>query len=677
MSNNSTDIENYINSEEFKSLTTEEQSAVFSVLKEMSNNDGDSKLYSDLLYADYKEIPVDIETFLTDDMYLGKAWKDESGKSKLYPFWLETLKKLFPTNIDTAYDTLLETGARGIGKSEVGCGAVGAYLMYRIMCLKNPQEFYHLKPTEKICFAFMNIKKELAKQIAIDKFQKTIQMSPWFMKTGRMTTFEGEPYWIPPNYIEIIIGSQSDDVIGLPIFFCFQDEISFIRNKDIDEQKKKAKDMIDTAIGGMLTRFVHNGKNPTMLVVASSKRSEQSFMEQYIRMLSEGENKSKVYIVDKPVWEVKPVGTYGEGTFYVGLGNKFLSSIVIPDEDNDKLDTYRQKGYKIIEVPRFFRAKFLEDTDRNLCDIAGISVTSSSKYMSAELVRSAIDTTFKNPFPDIIETGNAQDDLLQYRECFDMSSVPKELMSKPLFVHLDISVSGDMTGIAGVWIIGKRTSTDSNQSKDLAFRLAFSTSIKAPKGYQVSFQKNRNFIRWLRDVGFNVKKISYDTFQSYDTGQQLKAEGFDCMILSVDRVDTDRICKPYQYIKNAITEKRFTMYKSERLFEEFIDVERNINTGKVDHTRNGHKDALDAVTGATFVASQYAEEFAYDYGESFEVVDVVNKCNVMDAQQLVLDFEEELKNIHTPTTKSVDNTTPQTKKDNIPYNWYLSQGIIL
>ena len=818
MSTNLNNLQDYINSEEFKSLTTEEQSAVFSVLKEMADNNGKSSTYNHLLYDDYSEIPVDIETFLTDDNYLGKAWKDASGKSKVYPFWMETLKKLFPTNIDTAYDTLLESGARGIGKSEVGCGAVGAYLMYRILCLKNPLEYYHLKPTEKICFAFMNIKKDLAKEIAIDKFQKTIQMSPWFMSRGRMTTFEGEPYWIPPNYISIIIGSQSDDVIGLPIFFCldgdtiikttngdeklsslvgkdiqvksidkagnevisehctvkptlktneeyqieledgtiikctpthrfmlkdgtykearclteedelysmgksylkinnicliilkeekqyydvinaypynnfliktnenyicshncFQDEISFIRNQDIDKQKQKAKDMIDTAIGGMLTRFIHNGKNPTMLVVASSKRSEQSFMEEYIRTLSEGENKTKVYVVDKPVWEVKPKGTYGEGVFYVGLGNKFLSSIVIPYEDNDNLDKYKEKGYRIIEVPQFFRAKFLEDIDRNLCDIAGISVTSSSKYMSAQLVSEVINPEYKNPFPDIIETGNGKDDLAQYKQFFNMDNVPKELMRKPLFVHLDMSISGDMTGIAGVWILGKKVTTDGNPSKDLSFRLAFSTSIKAPKGYQISFEKNRNFIRWLKEVGFNIKKISYDTFQSYDTGQQLKAEGFDCMILSVDRVDQDKICKPYQYIKSAISEKRFVMYKSDRLFDEFIDVERNINSGKVDHTRNGHKDVLDAVTGSTFVASSFAEQYAYDYGEDLKTMIEFNTNKDSSIQeQMTVDFEEALKNMHNPLAKNNVVNSQQKKEKEIPSSWYVSQGIII
>jgi hypothetical protein len=46
------------------------------------------------------------------------------------------------------------------------------------MCLKNPLEYFRLKPTEKICFAFMNIKLALAEEIAVSKFQKTIQASP-------------------------------------------------------------------------------------------------------------------------------------------------------------------------------------------------------------------------------------------------------------------------------------------------------------------------------------------------------------------------------------------------------------------------------------------------------------------------------------------------------------------
>ena len=156
-------------SNELNNLSRKEQELALKILKEMSEN-GNSQIYEDLKYAEYKEIPVDIETFLTDDRYLGQAWKDTTGKLKLYPFWLERLKEIFPDNVSTNYNTLLESGARGIGKSEVACGCVGTYLMYRVMCMKNPNAFFHLKQTEKICFAFMNIKLALAEEIAASKF---------------------------------------------------------------------------------------------------------------------------------------------------------------------------------------------------------------------------------------------------------------------------------------------------------------------------------------------------------------------------------------------------------------------------------------------------------------------------------------------------------------------------
>lgn len=666
-------------SKELNNLSERERELALQILKEMSQK-GTSQTYEDLKYSEYREIPVDIETFLTDDRYLGQAWKDAAGKSKLYPFWLERLKEIFPDNVTTNYNTLLESGARGIGKSEVACGCVGAYLMHRVMCLKNPLEFYRLKQTEKICFAFMNIKLALAEEIAISKFQKTIQMSPWFMNKGRMTSFHGNPYWVPPEPIQIIIGSQSDDVIGQPIFFAFFDEISFIRNQDVDKQKKKAKDMIDTAIGGMFTRFIHNGKNPTMLVVASSKRSEQSFMEEYIKTLSKTEG-NNTYVVDKPVWEVKPRGTYSDEIFYVGLGNKYLENIVIPDSDIDKLVLYKERGYKIIEVPIDFKAKFLEDIDRNLCDFAGISSASSNKYMSAQIVMDCINQEYKNPLPDIIETGNGKEDTLQYYNLFNMNNVPQNLMHKPLYIHLDMSLTGDMTGIAGVWIIGKKVSTDTNQSKDLSFRLAFSTSIKAPRGRQISFEKNRNFIRWLKQAGFKIKGVTCDTFQSYDLLQQLSSEGFNCETLSVDRVK-DGVCQPYQYLRSSFYEKRFEMYKSDRLFDECVDVERNIETGKVDHSPNFHKDVLDAVCGATYNASKNAEQYAFEYGEDIEnILATNNSSQTPDLTQITVDFENELKGVFSGIEKSTSD-----KAKDLDFGFgpavpltgdYISQGIML
>lgn len=95
--------------------------------------------------------------------------------------------------------------------------------------------------------------------------------------------------------------------------------------------------MIDTAIGGMKTRFIHKGKNPTLLVLASSKRSEKSFLEEHMKKKLSSE-KENVLIVDEPVWVVKPKGTYSDKIFHVALGNKFLQSKVI--ENDSDISTY-------------------------------------------------------------------------------------------------------------------------------------------------------------------------------------------------------------------------------------------------------------------------------------------------------------------------------------------------
>lgn len=641
-----------------KNLTQEERQAVEQILREMSTHNGVSNTLNQIKYAGYKEIPVDIETFLKDDRYLGQAWKDAQGKFKLYPFWMEQLKKLFPDPVTTNYDTLLESGARGIGKSEVACGAVAPYLMYRVLCMESPQEFFHLKQTEKICFAFLNIKLDLAESIAQDKFQKNIQMSPWFMEKGSMTQKNNQPYWLPPDPVEIIIGSQADDVIGLPIYFVFVDEISFFKNKDIEEQKKKATNMIDTAKGGMKTRFIYQGKNPTLLCVASSKRSEQSFMETYIRDLA---NDSNVLIIDQPVWNVKPKGTYSDEMFWVGLGNKFLDNIVIPREHYNDLAAYKAKNYKLIQIPIDFekdaRGKGL---DRVLCDYAGISSFSSNKFLSGECVEACVITELKNPMPDIIVCGNAPDDKTQYKDWFDMSKVDKRYMNKPLFIHLDMSVSGDKTGIAGVWIIGKKANEDGTAGKDLVYQTAFSTSVKAPTGRQISFAKTRAFIRWLKnEAHFKIKKISFDTFQSYDTGQQLTQEGYDTEILSVDRVETPPgekvgVCKPYEHLKNVIFEGRIRFYDcykyidskrdAQLWYDEFVQLEKNNNNGKVDHPDNGSKDQADAICGATYEASKYADKYSFYYGDNpIEDTLKVNLDKQDFRQQMTVDFQEELK----------------------------------
>ena len=667
---------NLLEIEELKDLSEEERKYALEILKEISKN-GTSEKLTNLINSDYKEIPVDIITFIKDRRYLGNAWHSPDGTCKLYEYWEEKLKQLFPDPYTTSYNNFIESGARGLGKSEIAV-TIGLYLMHRIMCLKDPHLFLNLKPTEKVAFAFMNITLTLAEDIGIAKFQATVKESPWFVQRGTMTRRNNEPYWMPPNFINIIIGSQSSHVIGQPIYFAFFDEISFIKNKDIDKQKKIALDMIDTAIGGMKTRFLHNGKNPTLMVLASSKRSEKSFLEEHMRKKLADEDAS-VLIVDEPVWNVKPKNTYSGKTFKVAKGNKYLASEIIPDGEDE--DIYISKGYSILNIPIEFRTDFRDDIDRALCDFAGVSSSDITKYISGAKFIKTRDEKLKNPFTkEILEVGD--NDNLQYYDFFDLSRVPKDLMSKPLYIHLDMSVSGDRTGIAGTWMVGKRHSSGNESSaREVYFQLAFGVAIKAPKGRQISFEKNRLFIYWLKEQGFNIKGISSDTFQNVSLSQDLISKGFEYSVISVDRVNQDKICEPYAYFKTVIYEKRIITFNCRLLQEEIVGLERNTNSGKIDHPdggTSGSKDLADAVCGSTFNASRHADEFGFDYGETLDSISEVSMSHSManEKKQLAIDFEHELNRLLDPVEKQINRNPLGFNKPTTDYG-LLNEDILI
>jgi len=484
-------------------------------------------------------------------------------------------------------------------------------------------------------------------------------------------------------YHNFIIPTSTSGIISHNCFASFFDEISFIPTQDIEKQKARAIDMIDTAVGGMKTRFTDRGKNPGIVILASSKRSEKSFLEEHMKKksLSEGDN---TLIVDEAVWDIKPQGTYSSKKFHVAVGNRFLTSEVIDDNVTD-LTPFRDKGYRIIDVPVDLRPDFIDDIDRALCDYAGISSSDLSTYISGVRLSECKDPSLYNPFyKDVIEVGNAPTDKAQYYDFFDLSKIPSNMKTRPLFIHLDMSISGDKTGIGGVWIKGKRPPTEGQPaSKDLVFQAAFNVSVKAPKGYQVSFEKNRNFIRWLREQGFNIRLVTSDTFQSYDLQQQLKAEHFNTDILSVDKVNSDRICVPYQHFKSVIYEKRFIIYsKGDLLTNEIVSLERNNNTGKIDHPDNGSKDAADAICGATYDASLFAEEYAFEFGDDLEsIVNAEKGSDPFTAEQITVDFENELKSVFTGLPK---NTSEEAK--NIDFGFgpsvplstgFISDGIMV
>lgn len=679
-------MSNEINLSALDSLTQEERALAIEILREYSI-EGHSELLEDLKYSDFEEIPVDILTFISEDRYLGRGLYtvDEfTGERKctVFPYWLETLQEIFPDNLTTRYNTLILTGSIGLGKSFVAV-LCQLYLLYRMMCLKDPYTYYGLQPIDKITFSMLNVTLEAAQGVGWDKMQQLLQSSDWFMERGNMNASRTNPQWMPPKGIELVFGSSNRHVVGRALFSNFSDEVNFGVGNNVEKQKAKLKKMISQIDARMISRFGKGTYLPTMNIIASSKDSEQAFMESYIEMKRKNESKTTL-IIDEPQWVVRnDKGSPDDpGSFYVAVGNKFLAHELLPVDATDaEVQAYKEKGYLMLKVPPIYREAFEDNIDLALTDNAGISTSSSTKYISGVRLNQIKTDTYKNPFTrDVIEVGNSPDDVNQYANFFDLSRVSPKDMSRPLFIHLDMSLSGDKTGIAGVWITGKRPQkVGEDPSKELEFKAAFSVSIKAPKGFQVSFEKNRNFIRWLRDRGFAIKGISSDTYQSAQIQQQLKSDGFKTKILSVDRIDNStRQCLPYAFFKSAIYERHIQLYKDcELLTEELVSLER-LSDGHIDHPQNGSKDQADAMCGALYLASEFAEEFAYDYGENLEAALVVNEGQSDEymKRQMMVEFQKELKSIYTEFDAA---TSVQKAQRQSEYQMYqdIMNGIII
>ena len=84
-------------------------------------------------------------------------------------------------------------------------------------------------------------------------------------------------------------------------------------------------------------------------------------------------------------------------------------------------------------------------------------------------------------------------------------------------MHIDTSLTGDRTGISCIAISGykhQKKYSDTGEEYDmneLVYRQLFTIGIQAPKGDQISFQKTREFIYYLKkQLGWNIQMVSTD-----------------------------------------------------------------------------------------------------------------------------------------------------------------------
>ena len=511
------------------------------------------------------------------------------------------------------------------------------YKLYVLSCMKNPQKLFGLASHMPVYFAFFSTTKTKAADAINAKFQSMLNLSPYFREKfpknprkvflqGAATLF-GAGYkehaksddlfeLVLPHNIHLLFGSQTGHALSLDVFSATLDEMNFRSKRSIldEDDENSAKQLYHQVRTRIESRFISAAFNPGLLINISSARSTDSFVEERIKEVRE-HNIKNAHISDFALWDVKP-GRYGTEKFRVFVGSGFRSSRILV---GDEVVGDMKPGEAVISVPTIFKESFVLNIDSSIRDLAGIPTAALNKlFKHRELIVEANDPHRKNPLmPDTIQLGVRGG--LELSDFFDLElvsrydNVERHLLHHPMigrFVHVDLAKNADCAGISSVCIpyYYEKTSRHYDVDREVKLKLPFVFvdfvgRIQAPDGDEISFEKIRQFIVWLRDVaGYPITGVSYDSWQSVHSIQLLQENGFETDTLSVDKTD-----EPYMELYNAFGEHRLIKPAHVTLDKELRDLEHDIRSAKakVDHPRSSSKDVSDSLCGAYFQALTY------------------------------------------------------------------------
>lgn len=565
----------------YNTCSDEEKSYLIKILQELSDT-GHSDTYDRIWLADYKEIPVSIDTFIESDTYLGKTNRNGAA---VYPYWRQVLKEIFDAG--NQFHEVVLTGATRIGKSSTAITAT-AYMLYRLMCLRDPQKYFGKKEVSKFSILFFNLTKDLAKGVAYREFNDTLKASPWFNAHGTFSKSERNFYYIPEGgKVVIDYGSDAAHGLGQQVFVGFMDEINFAKAgvKDVAKAKQHMKDTYNTIYARVTGTFRKNGEVFGKIFAVSSKRSDSDFMEAYVEEQLNAGAGDHMYISDKPQWEVLPASMFSSEKFYIAVGDRHQKGFVVPDTQcfPEALEELRQQGFQLLTPPADMKSAFIADFDIALRDLAGISVPGTLSFITQDTLTACINLTRRNPFyQDTLQIGTK--DNYSIEEFFHINEVPAIVKRCPLFIHLDLSLNTDDSGISGSCITGRKdiVMEDGKTISQPVFTHVFSVGIRAPRGDKIPYAKITAFICWLRKVGFNISRISRDQFQSEYMAQLLEDQGF-----TVDKLSLDRTPDGYISLRSILLENRVDMLDCALLQDELIHLQRDSVSGRVDHPIGG------------------------------------------------------------------------------------------
>lgn len=526
----------------------------------------------------FDERPVTIEEFVTGREYLNlpplSEYQYQMLRASTQIYKKETLQVLYSDKEadkiwkQTCNEVILQLG-KGSGKdytSTIAC----AYIVYLLLCLKDPARYYGKPPGDSIDIINIAINAVQANRVFFKGFKTRIEKSPWF--AGRYNPKASSVEF--DKAITVHSGhSQRESWEGYNVLVVILDEISGFELESTSghEQAKTASAIYKMYRASVASRFPDFGK----LILLSFPRFKNDFIQQrYNEVIAD-----KEVVIRNHTFKIDPElpDDVEENKFTVSWEEDHIISYTVPKVFALKRPTWEINPTRSIED---FTVDFYSDPVDALSRFACMPPEAVDAFFKS---REKIENAFNNPHLAVDEYG-------RFAEWFKPDD------DKVYFLHVDLAQKHDHCAVAMAhvesWVSMKIAGTMTEAAPKVivdAVRFWTPTTDKS-----VDFTDVKDYIIQLRERGFNLRLVTFDRWNSHDLMQQLKNYNINTELLSVAK-------KHYEDMAMVVTEERLHGPRIQLLVDELLQL-RITRADKVDHPRKGSKDLSDAVCGAVYNA---------------------------------------------------------------------------
>lgn len=575
----------------------------------------------------FDDRPVRIRQFIEDDQYLGKYF---SGEQSFFPFWMKILEKLYPTEFHSPCSEAIWSLPIGSGKTLNATVAL-LYEIYKLLCLKNPNEYYHLASGVRIVFALFSASLTLSADVNWNYFSALMASSPYFMKRCPVPTISNLKKTESVEFskgVGIMLGSQATHALGKAVFGGLLDEANFMRSR-----ADQAQENYTTIRRRRESRFQGMGGSiPGKLLLLSSPKHATDFLAEQINLCK---SMPTVSITENiPIWEINkgtPRDVYSGETFRVYFGSARRDPFILKDGDMSPFE-----DGTTLDVPVEYRDSFDMDILGAIRDVAGRDLTSSAAFITAmpKLHQAATMTNRFTKQVMEIDFFDPEDRISEYvdKSYFTKISFPDLYR----FVHCDLATTNDRLSVAASFAVSDKEQISPEAEKevvrfDRTIFVDWVLCLQAKPGQQIPLYKVKDFLVYLKKIGYPIFQVSADKWNSADLLQSMKIAGMNTQEVSVDKT---RI--PYLVTRELLYRGKLLIPDHKLLLREFEQLRDD--GSKIDHPTTGSKDCADAVAGSawTCATSKVTVRPAGLFGQSSHESKVDNMLKIAQRQTDIL-----------------------------------------